>query len=256
MHYYSFNISDWTLHTAHLSLVEEAIYSRLIDHYYDTESPIPKITQPVYRRLRMASESAIADQILAEFFVLCDDGWHHKRCDKEILAYHKKSGQNRLNGLNGGRPRKEPLTNNPQITQSVISGNPNITLTNNQELITNKNTKTLSSAEPPPEPDLTGTQIPDCPQLEIVGLYNSILATRGLTAVKPALWGGTRARHLSTRWRESENRQNLDWWKRWFEYIAGIPFLMGENQKNWTADFGWLLNRENFVKVCEGKYHA
>ena len=41
MHYYKFNISDWKASTSHLTPEEEGIYFRLINHYYDTESPIP-----------------------------------------------------------------------------------------------------------------------------------------------------------------------------------------------------------------------
>jgi uncharacterized protein YdaU (DUF1376 family) len=66
MHYYKFNIADWSLGTAHLSLTEEAIYFRLINFYYDSESPIQLETQSVFRRLRMANESVIAQQILDE----------------------------------------------------------------------------------------------------------------------------------------------------------------------------------------------
>lgn len=136
MHYYKFNIPDWNLHTAHLSLVEEAVYRRLIDHYYDTESPIPTETQPVFRRLRLANESDIALAILSEFFRLTDDGWRHKRCDDVIADFHKKAGANRENGKSGGRPRKESLTDNPEETQSVAKINPAVTLTTNQELLT------------------------------------------------------------------------------------------------------------------------
>jgi len=31
-------------------------------------------------------------------------------------------------------------------------------------------------------------------------------------------------------------------------------FLKGKNQRNWTADFNWLMNSENMAKVLEGKY--
>lgn len=136
MHYYKFNIPDWHLHTAHLSLVEDAVYRRLIDHYYDTESPIPSETQPVLRRLRLANESDIAAAILQEFFVLTDEGWRHKRCDRIISEYHSKANTNKENGKNGGRPRKDAPTNNQSETQPVISGNPSETLTTNQELLT------------------------------------------------------------------------------------------------------------------------
>jgi len=123
MHYYPFNIGDFHLHTSHLTLEEEAVYRRLLDFYYDTETPIPKETQPVIRRLRLGSFKAQFDQILDEFFSLEDDGWHNFRCDDEIAAYHAKADTARVNGQKGGRPRKHAASK----TQPVNSANPDVT---------------------------------------------------------------------------------------------------------------------------------
>ena len=137
MNYYSFHIADFALHTSHLTLEEEAIYRRLLDYYYDTESPIPKKTQPVIRRLRLGSYEETVGLILEEFFVLEADGWHNLRADIEINAYHEKAEKARENGRKGGRPKK----NRGQKTQPVILANPEETgskanqepRTNNQE---------------------------------------------------------------------------------------------------------------------------
>ena len=149
MHYYKFNIADWHLATSHLALEEEAVYFKLINFYYDTELPIPKETQAVIRRLRLIGNIAIVKQILQEFFVLEDDGWHHKRCDDEILKYQSKAEVNREVGKLGGRPKKINNLENPQITHMVSENNPQTTLTTNhkprtinQEPITNINTIT------------------------------------------------------------------------------------------------------------------
>jgi uncharacterized protein YdaU (DUF1376 family) len=142
MHYYKFNIADWHLATSHLSLLEEVVYFKLINFYYDTELPIPVETETVIRRLRLKSNLAIFKQILQEFFVLQDDGWHHQRCDIEISKYHSKAEVNREVGKLGGRPKKTNDLDNPQITQTVSEINPQITLTTNQELRTNINTYT------------------------------------------------------------------------------------------------------------------
>jgi uncharacterized protein YdaU (DUF1376 family) len=128
MHYYKFNIADWHLATSHLSLEEEAIYFRLINYYYDTEHPIPQETQSVIRRLRLGKHSDLVSIVLQEFFILEDGFWHHKRCDDEISQYHDKAEVNQINGKKGGRPKK---------TQSVSKQNPDITLTKNQEPLTN-----------------------------------------------------------------------------------------------------------------------
>lgn len=150
MNYYQFHIADWALHTSHLTLVEEAVYRRLLDYYYDSESPIPEETDRVIRRLRLSEQKETVGFILAEFFVLQDGFWHNKRADAEILAYQKRANVARENGKGGGRPKKNnSLQNkNPEKTKSVNSGNPEKTiskanqepLTKNQEPLTNKKT--------------------------------------------------------------------------------------------------------------------
>jgi len=136
MHYYQFNIGDFSLHTNHLTLEEEAVYRRLLDFYYDTELPIPTETQPVIRRLRLGCYEPTVDVILHEFFVKEADGWHNFRADIEIADYHAKGKTARENGSKGGRPKK----NSGSKTQSVILANPEITQPKpKQETVTNKN---------------------------------------------------------------------------------------------------------------------
>ena len=108
MHYYKFNIKDWTRDTAHLTVEEEGVYRRLLDHYYETETPIPLETHPLIRRLRLAGHEETVGLILDEFFIKCEDGFRNHRCDAEISSYHGKAQANRSNGKKGGRPRKQP----------------------------------------------------------------------------------------------------------------------------------------------------
>ena len=131
MNYYQFYISEWVLHTSHLTLEEEAVYRRVLDYYYDTESPIPEKTQSVIRRLRLGSHSDILALILEEFFTLIDGHWHNLRADDELAKYHLKAESARENGRKGGRPKKQgvkkqPLTEdkNPTKTHPVNLANP------------------------------------------------------------------------------------------------------------------------------------
>ena len=128
MHYYKFNIKDWTRDTAHLSVEEEGVYRRLLDHYYESELPIPVETKSVIRRLRLVGHEEATSIILGEFFGLEDDGYHHKRCDDEIEKYHSKAVANRENGKRGGRPLK------PKENPSGSQGEPKKNL--NQEPLT------------------------------------------------------------------------------------------------------------------------
>ena len=130
VHYYTFNIGDYRKDTVHLTRLEHSIYRDLIDWYYLDEKPIPVETQSVSRRLRLVSEeeAGALKNVLKDFFVLKDDGWHQARVDLEIEKYHAQCEKNRLNGAAGGRPPKDK---NPVGSQSQPSRNPN------QEPITN-----------------------------------------------------------------------------------------------------------------------
>ncbi len=140
VHYYKFNIPDWVLHTSHLTPEEEGIYLRLLNHFYDTEQAISEEIQSVIRRLRLTEYEEKVTAILEEFFRLERGVWTHKRCEKEIFAFHAKADANKENGRKGGRPKvskhKHTPKEKPKITQSVISGNPNITLTKNHKPLT------------------------------------------------------------------------------------------------------------------------
>jgi hypothetical protein len=39
-----------------------------------------------------------------------------------------------------------------------------------------------------------------------------------------------------------------------FTKAAASKFLNGDNNNNWTANFDWLLNENNMIKVLEGNY--
>lgn len=124
MHYYQFNIADYRKDTSHLSRLEHSIYRDLIDWYYLDESPIPKETQSVSRRLRLGTqeEAEALSNVLNDFFYLSNSGWNHKRIDMEIADYHSKCDKNKENGKKGGRPKSSAEL---VKTQSVNLANPN-----------------------------------------------------------------------------------------------------------------------------------
>jgi uncharacterized protein YdaU (DUF1376 family) len=201
MHYYKFNIADWSLGTAHLSLVEEAIYFRLINFYYDSESPIPLETQSVFRRLRMASESVIAQQIIDEFFTKTDKGYIHERCDVLLKEYRKTAKNNRSNGAKGGRPKKDAASEETQpkpsglspVTEPEPTHNPNQEPeTINQEPVTN-----LKDTAPQADADL------------ITGLDDST--------------NGKQKKEVAPKFKPESLADEMpsplcDWWLKWVNY--------------------------------------
>lgn len=128
MRFYRHHIGDYRAATSHLSWDEDAAYRRLLDIYYATEHPLPADVAQVCRLARATSPSQrrAVETVLREFFVLLDDGWHQKRCDDELQKAAGQVAASRENGTKGGRPPKP--RDNPDETQQVISGNPDITL--------------------------------------------------------------------------------------------------------------------------------
>lgn len=105
------------------------------------------------------------------------------------------------------------------------------------------------------KPPVDGNAADPCPHQEIIDLYHRLLPMGRQVRV----WGDARKRKLRARWREEPKRQNLEWWERFFAYIAGSPFLTGKvhDAKRQPFEIGldWIVAPENFAKIIEGKYH-
>ena len=43
-------------------------------------------------------------------------------------------------------------------------------------------------------------------------------------------------------------------WQEFCASLVGKPFLTGQNDRGWKADFDWCLDPGNIAKVREGKY--
>jgi len=97
--------------------------------------------------------------------------------------------------------------------------------------------------------------IPDCPHADILALWAEKLPV----AIQPADWNEKRQHALRSRWREKPNRQKLEWWARFFEYIGESDFLMGRTntpgRKAFALSLDWLCKSDNFLKVIEGRFH-
>jgi hypothetical protein len=67
-------------------------------------------------------------------------------------------------------------------------------------------------------------------------------------------WTPARATQLRARWNEAPERQDLDYWRRFFEYAGQCDFLMGRTDKPFFADLEWMTKSGNFTKIREAKY--
>lgn len=87
----------------------------------------------------------------------------------------------------------------------------------------------------------------DCPFTEIMDLYNKICISF------PHIIGidGERKRAVSARWR---TYKSLDPFRELFGIAEDTPFLKGNNNRNWVANFDWMMKPTNFVKILEHRY--
>ena len=109
-------------------------------------------------------------------------------------------------------------------------------------------------------------EIPSVPYQEISDLYNKHCPNM----TKVIKVSDRRKEHLKARWKEiykyktsKHNRsetddikkQTLSVFEEIFQKAGASKFMNGRNNKNWQADFDWMIkNNSNYTKVLEGKY--
>jgi hypothetical protein len=96
---------------------------------------------------------------------------------------------------------------------------------------------------------LNGTPIaPLVPEAKIVAQYNDICVH--LPGIK--VMTAKRKRELRARWKQ---HPKLDWWIGYFRYVNDkCPFLNGNNDRQWCANFDFLLRESAMAKILEGSY--
>jgi hypothetical protein len=185
--------------------------------------------------VRNADDMQHVRSVLNDFFLLTENGYIHKRCDVEIEKYHAKSKSasesakvrwsmknqaidaNAMRTHTEGNANQEPLTNNQYIKPIVISD------ANNSK----------------------------CPHDEILKLYHLILPANPIVRE----WTAKRQALLRTRWNEKPNRQSLEFWERFFNFVASCDFLVGKTgEKPFLPNLEWLITPRNFLNIREEKY--
>ena len=121
MHYYQFNIKDYSFATIRMSLMEDLAFRRMLDLFYESEKPLPHELSRVAKLIGMKDYQEEIRDVLNEFWNETESGWVNDRANEEVAKYQAKADSARVNGKKGGRPVK------PKITQSVNLANPEIT---------------------------------------------------------------------------------------------------------------------------------
>lgn len=276
MNFYPFHPGDYMLRTAHLEPIEDLAYRRLLDLYYVNEGPIEGDAESIARVIRMRANSVEVKAVLDEFFTFDGAVWRHSHCDQVVAQYQAKAEQAVKNGRLGGRPRKadsnpeetqEEPEANPAETQPVISANPEETGSKaNQEPITKTKEEehvdahASTHAEQDRVAPVQPAQLLDfdrIPYERIRELYNSILGGK----LKRCMGlNDTHRKHIRAAYNLKLDGKfvvregGLEFWEGLFHDVLECPFMLGNNNRGWRADFEFLTTSTKIQKFLEGKY--
>jgi uncharacterized protein YdaU (DUF1376 family) len=237
MHHYAHHIGDYRAHTAHLTMLEDGAFRRLLDLYYMHEKALPASVAACQRltAARTDEERAAVATILEEFFTLEADGWHQSRADREIETYHGKAAIARENGKGGGRPKtqKKPR-NNPAGFLLVPESNLSETVTKNQEPLTNNQREEGGAVAPCASEDAE------------IAFAEFMKAAGDCGWPKPRGLEADRRKKLKARLAE----HGLDGWRKAIAIARESEFL----RTKFPLKFDWVLESKNLRKVLEGNY--
>ena len=93
MHYFKFNLKDYSFATRYFDYVHHGAYLQLMSLYYETEKPIPLDIKVVLKLVTARNEEEVeaVKHVLENFFTKSDEGYIQKRCEVEIEAFQKNS---------------------------------------------------------------------------------------------------------------------------------------------------------------------
>lgn len=214
--------------------------------------------------------------VLIEFFTQDGSSLIHKRVTKERLKAQAISEKKAEAGHEGAAARWEIDSERmaDALAHAMADATANAMANATEDAMANvvANASQTDAPSPSPSPITTGakapvsaTKPPPCPHLKLLELFGKNLPM--LPQPKPELWDGKNARAMQARWRwllTAEKRNGaryatseadgLDWFDRFFGYVAKSDFLTGRNGRWMNCDLGWLMNQTNFAKVVQGNY--
>ena len=130
MHYFSFHISDYMSHTAHLTPIEDIAYIRCMMIYYLHEKPLLEDIGEVAREIRMPDNIPEVTYVLNKFFTHdVGKGWTLARADEEIQKYKNKLAASSRGG------KSAALVNRKSTSGELLPTNNHKPITNNHKPI-------------------------------------------------------------------------------------------------------------------------
>jgi|TARA_R110002110_G_scaffold114072_1_gene282835 hypothetical protein len=212
-----------------LSGKAELVYRRICDLIYlsnnnlfDEEVTWSKLTEKFDWDFKEIKQELIKkNKIYIDSDIIRNNG-----CDKAIEKANYNHEVAKIKGQKGALVKKSLITSS--ATSSAISSATSSALAGGKQTINYKlltiNYNNISSS------------------------WNEIIPTSHIKEFTP-----TRKILMKKRFKQYFN-EDYEEWNKFLRRIAKIPFLWGENDRGWKADFNWVLNENNYTKIVEGNY--
>ena len=181
--------------------------------------------------------------------------------DRDERKYIERCEVNKANGAKGGRPpepketennRKEPTEteNNPKEpkeTERLFEKPKKPDTDTDTDTDKDKDTETKETTKGDKPPAAEAATKEPVPFKKIQELF--LETCPSYPAIRAI--NGQRKKAVAARWNE---HKDIEVFKALFEKAEASSFMKGRNERNWTADFDWMMKPTNFSKVLEGRY--
>jgi len=248
VHHYPFHIGDYRKDTSNLSLLEHGIYRTLLDCLYLQEIPLTDDKDKLCRMIgaRSPEEIKATHVILDDYFVLTEVGYTQDGCMKVLSAIYEKSEKARLSVAKRWAKRGESIRKPYAEHTNVSENDTNVSKNDTFGILPNTQhpTPSVSTSSGDAETKQVDQKIA---YQSVVDLYHSILTTNP----KVKLLSDKRKQGIKSCSAMKPTFNSLEFWSSYFESVKSSPWHVGENPHGWKADFDWLTNKANFIKMYE-----
>jgi len=239
VNYYERHIGDYLKDTAHLSLLEHGVYSRLLDVYYTREGAIPVAQVERLIGVRSKDEKAALANVLDEFFTVGAEMLTHNRCDREIARYQDKQAKAKRSADARWIAQRSHSGGNANAMRTHSEGNAlQSPVTSNQTPDTKEERDSGSAQAPTPPPPYRG----EANEAEIHPKAKVVLATDWEL---PEPWG-VDAESLG--WPAQNILHEAEKFRQFYTVGKGGGTRRG--LKGWRQSWSnWLSNAEKFAPI-------
>lgn len=193
-----------------------------------------RVALDLYRAVGLIYEDVDGTLVLADHNNLVGS-------ETDAAARMRTMRAGRENALPEGETNPEQSAN--IVTQEIDNRDKTLDVRDLDGDVDSETEATLPTAEASP------SHCPPCPFKKIMELFHSIC----VSYPRIVDIDGERKKAVAARWRKY---QDISKFEEVFRIAESSSFMKGENGRNWSADFDWMMKPTNFGKILEHKYDS